>query len=59
MLFRSQPWGGGGAAARMGCEFYNKKMEKKKEVNTVVELDGFKMKWNTFRKPLVEVRDSL
>ena len=34
-------------------------MEKKKEVNTVVELDGFKMKWNTFRKPLVEVRDSL
>ncbi|MCI9428258.1 MAG: peptide chain release factor 2 [Eubacterium sp.] len=25
----------------------------------MVELDGFKMKWNTFRKPLVEVRDSL
>lgn len=32
---------------------------KKKEVKLVVELDQFKYTLNTYKEPLVEVRDSL
>ncbi len=33
--------------------------KEQKEVKLVVELDGFKYTLNTYREPLVEVRDSL
>ena len=36
-----------------------KSMYKKKEVKLMVELDQFRFALNDFRKPLVEVRDSL
>ena len=35
------------------------KSKKKKEGDTVVELDQFKYTLSTYDKPLVEVRDSL
>jgi NADPH-dependent 7-cyano-7-deazaguanine reductase QueF-like protein len=41
------------------CPFVLRLITMKKEGDTMVELDQFKLDLNSFAQPLVEVRDSL
>ena len=42
-----------------GYGYHTQRKQKKKEVNTVVELDAYKQKLQAYESPLQEVRDSL